>query len=92
MKKFFCWVTFLCLCFVSVYAETPETAISSLLPEALGINVVSRMVGGKNYHFVTYHDELGNIGTKIFNTDFVEIQEDKIPVSEPNVISAISIN
>ena len=85
-------MTFLCLCFVSVYAETPETAISSLLPEALGINVVSRMVGGKNYHFVTYHDELGNIGTKIFNTDFVEIQEDKIPVSEPNVISAISIN
>lgn len=87
MKKFFCWVTFLCLCFVSVYAETPETAISSLLPEALGINVVSRMVGGKNYHFVTYHDELGNIGTKIFNTDFVEIQEDEIPVSEPKVIS-----
>ena len=87
MKKLACILTFLCLCFVSVYAETPETAISSLLPEALGINVVSRMVGGKNYHFVTYHDELGNIGTKIFNTDFVEIQEDEIPVSEPNVIS-----
>ena len=87
MKKFFCWVTFLCLCFVSVYAETPEAAISGLLPEALGINVVSRMVGGKNYHFVTYHDDLGNISTKIFNSDFVEVLEDEIPVSEPKMIS-----
>ena len=87
MKKFLCCLTFLYLCFVSVYAETPEAAISSLLPEALGVNVVSRMVGEKKYHFVTYYDEFGNIGTKIFNTDFVEIQENEIPVSEPKVIS-----
>ena len=89
MKKFsiLFLLIFLCSPVVSVYAETPEAAISGLLPEALGINVVSRMVGGKNYHFVTYHDDLGNISTKIFTSDFVEVQEDEIPVSEPKVIS-----
>ena len=87
MKKLACFLTLLCLNFISVFADTPETTISGLLPEALGINVVSRMVGGKNYHFVTYHDELGNINTKIFDTDFVEVQEDEIPISEPKVIS-----
>lgn len=89
MKKmlFLFFLIFFCFSIASVYAETPETTILDLFPDALGINVVSRMVGGEKYHFVTYHDDIGNIGTKIFNSDFVEVQENEIPVSEPKVIS-----
>lgn len=85
MKRFLI-VLLLLFGFVSICAEIPETTISSLLPDALGVNVVTRMVGENNYHFVSYHDEFGNIGTKIFNSDFVEVQEDEIPISKPNVI------
>ena len=87
MKRLSCFLTLLCLNFVSIYAETPEATISGLLPEAFGINVVSRMVGGKNYHFVTYHDEFGDISTKIFDNDFIEVNEDDIQILEPKIIS-----